>query len=626
MNPIIKKISVITACIAIFVFTVFAIIETTTFSRVLKETTDDKLIYETEQFANQMSMVFENAEGSVDALCAQVSHGFHLERQLEDPLYIRSYMAEYSPVIKDTLVDIEGSQGLYVTFSPEITDRDGIYEIWYSYDKEGHIRETDAMNNGIYYESFEDEDFPTMKYWFSAADKPGEGVWTEPYMDSDIGQEVMAYSRAVYIDDTLVGVVGTDIYTTYTTDLISNMKVENDGMIFLLDQNNRQIVSSRNVSGTGILRDNGLWDEITGKMEERGSGDFDVGWNGKTMRVSFSQLSNDWKLAIINYEDNLYRTYDRILMIVILLSLLLVALLAVAVYLAARYFSSPVDRAIRMLKLMDLGGQLEEGETEDVKDDGDVEALVKKAMERQRMNDIMLAHKSRQAAAGEMMGNVVHQWKQPLNNINIIMGMLKDDIENGEVTKESALSAVSKVERLTTGMSETLSDFSDYLKPDKEIVSFPVRDVVMAVMELLKDKTKARNIKVTVEGGEGMMSRGYKNSLYHVILNIVDNAIDAIEEKGAVNGVIRVDIRRSSEKKGKIAIEIFNDGAQISERSKERLFSPYYTTKKAGDGTGLGLAISKHFIEESMDGEITLENFGDGVRCVMTVREEGGEG
>lgn len=78
MNPIIKKISVITACIAIFVFTVFAIIETTTFSRVLKETTDDKLIYETEQFANQMSMVFENAEGSVDALCAQVSHGFHL--------------------------------------------------------------------------------------------------------------------------------------------------------------------------------------------------------------------------------------------------------------------------------------------------------------------------------------------------------------------------------------------------------------------------------------------------------------------------------------------------------------------------------------------------------------------
>ena len=88
MNPIIKKISVITACIAIFVFTVFAIIETTTFSRVLKETTDDKLIYETEQFANQMSMVFENAEGSVDALCAQVSHGFHLERQLEDPLYI----------------------------------------------------------------------------------------------------------------------------------------------------------------------------------------------------------------------------------------------------------------------------------------------------------------------------------------------------------------------------------------------------------------------------------------------------------------------------------------------------------------------------------------------------------
>ncbi len=626
MNPIVKKISVITACIAIFVFAASATVETVTFSRALKETTDDKLIYETKQFANQISMVFENAEGAVDALCAQVAHDFHLERQMSDPSYIRSYIAEHSPVVRDALVDIEGSQGLYMTFSPDITDRDGAYEIWYSYDKEGHIRETDATSNGIYYESFEDENFPTMKYYFSAVNSPGEGVWTEPYTDWDIGQEVMAYSRAVYVDDMPVCVIGTDIYTTYTTDLISDMKVENDGMVFLLDQNNAQVVSSHNVKGTGILQADRLWEEITEKMEGRDSGDLDADWNGETMRISFSQLSNDWKLAIVNYEDKLYEAYDSILTIVILLSSLLVALLVVAVYLAVRYFSSPVDRAVKMLKMMDLGGQLEEGETEEVRGEGDVEALVKKVMERQRMNDIMLAHKSRQAAAGEMMGNVVHQWKQPLNNINIIMGMLKDDIENGDATKESALAAVKRVERLTTGMSETLGDFSEYLKPDRKTVSFSVRNVVMAVMELMKDKTKARNIKVSVEGGEGLMSRGYRNSLYHVILNVVDNAIDAIDEKGGDGGTIRVQIRRSSTEKGKIAIEIFNDGVQLSEQSRAKLFRPYYTTKGTGDGTGLGLAISKHLIEESMDGQLTLENCDGGVRCIMTVREEGGEG
>lgn len=623
MNPIVKKISVITACIAIFIFAAFATIETITFSGAIRKTTDDKLIYETEQFANQISMVFENAEGAVDALCAQVSHDFDLKRQLADPSYIRSYMAEYAPVIRDALVDIEGSQGLYITFSPEITDRDGVYEIWYSYDREGRIRETDAMSNGIYYESFEDEDFPTMQYYFSAADNPAEGVWTEPYMDSDIDQEVMAYSRAVYVEGTLAGVIGTDIYTAYTTDLISDMKVENDGMVFLLDQNNRQVVSSHNVRGTGINKDEVLWQEITEKMEERSSGDFDVSWNGETMRVSFSQLSNDWKLAIVNYEARLYSTYDNILAIVILLSSLLFILLAAAVYLTARYFSSPVERAVKMLKLMDLGGQLDDEETAGIKDDGDVETIVKKALKRQRMNDIMLAHRSRQAAVGEMMGNVVHQWKQPLNKINIIMGDLKDDIEEGLLTEENARNAVKKVEQLTTGMSETLSDFSEYLKPDSKLVSFSVRDVVVAVMELMKDKIRAQNIKVSIEGGEGLKSKGYRNALYHVILNVVDNAVDAIEEKGG-GGVIRVNIGPSQEAEGSIAIEIFNDGKQLSGNWGE-LFSPYYTTKEGHGGTGLGLAISKHLIEESMDGDISLENFEDGVRCVMTVKEEGGK-
>ena len=399
MNRIIKTISIITAAIALFIFAMFATIETVAFMRVLKETTDDKLLYETRLFANQMSMVFENAEGSVDALCAETAHSFDMERQMIDPSYVREYMREYAPVIRDALVDIEDSQGLYITFAPEITDRDGAYEIWYSYDSDGVIRETDAMSNGIYYESFEDEDYPTMQYYFDAVKSPGEGVWTEPYLDSDIDQETMAYSRAVYADDKLIGVVGTDIYTAYTTDLISDMEVDNEGMVFLMDEDNHQIISSHSGREAGLSEDDRFWKSLTGKMESRSSGDIDVSWGGEDMSVSFSQLSNDWKLAIVNYEDDLYRTYENMLGIVVALSSLLVVMLAVGVYLAVRYFSSPVDRAIKMLSMMDLETQLDKGELTEIRDERDIEEVVRKAMKQQQMKDIMLANRSRQASA-----------------------------------------------------------------------------------------------------------------------------------------------------------------------------------------------------------------------------------
>ena len=275
-----------------------------------------------------------------------------------------------------------------------------------------------------------------------------------------------------------------------------------------------------------------------------------------------------------------------------------------------------------MLHMMDLDNQVEEREATGIKEESDIELIVRKAMKRQRMNDIMLANQARLASVGEMMANVTHQWKQPLNNINIVMGNLKDDIENGQISEEEALLAISKVERLTTGMSDTLTDFSDYLKPDMKLVAFNVNHVIEAVLDLFKDKIKTRNIQVNVKGEEGLMSYGYKNSLYHVILNIVDNAIDAIDERGSEGGIIDIAIRRETGKCGRISVEIFNNGVQLSESERENLFRPYYTTKGSSDGTGLGLAISKHFIEESMAGEISLENYKDGVRCVILINEK----
>ncbi|MEI3518004.1 MAG: hypothetical protein V8R14_00535 [Clostridia bacterium] len=216
-------------------------------------------------------------------------------------------------------------------------------------------------------------------------------------MDSDIGQEVIAYSRAVYSDGIQIGVAGTDIYTEHTVRLINDMNTEHDGMIFLLNENNDLIIASDNAKRTDILDSTPLWRSVTKNTNGRDDGVFDAKWHDDTMRVSFSRLSNDWKLAIISYEDALYETLNNVLGVIIALSFTMIVLLVFAISFAVQHLSSPVDKAVKMLKMLDLDDQLEHSHAADIKDDNDIEALVKKTVERQRMNDIILANQSRLA-------------------------------------------------------------------------------------------------------------------------------------------------------------------------------------------------------------------------------------
>ena len=615
MNTIVKRILIITIGIAVLVFTAFTAINMLTFSNVFKKSIDEKVFNETEKFSNQISMTFENAEGSIDTLASGVGQSFSMEGLELDVNYIDRYMKQFSPVMKNALTNIEDAQGLYLTFNPEITDKKKAYEIWYSYDENGEIIYTDASSDGIFQDAFNDENRLNMNYYFNALEAKGEGVWTEPYVDPDINEEVITYSIAVYSGESLVGVIGTDISTEHTTKLINDLGVENNGMVLLLDTNNLMI--SRSASNGSSFDNSDLIELISDDLDGSTEGIFSEAWKDDTLRISFSELSNGWKLAIINYESELYKPYYQSLILILTFAVISIMVLLSLMFLAGRRVTSPIDKAVSMLRLMDLDHQVEEKDKKKVKDDDDILLLVDKAVKRQRTSDMMMSNQAKLATVGEMMANVTHQWKQPLNNINIIMGNLKDDVLTGSLENEQVLHAVERVEKLTTGMSETLKDFSEYLKPDKELVAFDVRKITYAALELLKDKIKEKNIRVIIGQMESVYAYGYKNSFYHVMLNVINNAIDAIVDSNICVGEIKIDIYTCD---NKINIEVFDNGVQMSETTKMNLFKPYYTTKP--DGTGLGLAIAKQFIEESMNGKIALSNYSNGVKCTIIIDEK----
>ena len=617
---------IVIVIIAIFAFSIFAVVNISWITNVLKETTDEKMYNETEKFSNQISMIFENAEGAVDSLCADIKNTFDVYEQKQDKSYIERYIKKYDPVFRDSLVDIEDAIGLYMTFDPELANWKGAYEIWYSYDKTGRIKLTDALNNGVYLEAFEDVDAPNMQYYFDAVKNPNNGIWTTPSMDPDINEMTISYSRSAYHNNDLIGVVGTDISTDHTTDVINDLDIGDDGAVLLLNKDNEPIISGKGAEAMKLMNSDEFRDLCQPFMKNKQDGMFSITWNGEQMKTSFSTLSNDWILALVENEKTLYMPVNFTRTLIIVLCTILALLSIVAIYLLLRKVSDPMNKAVNLLKGTVLDEHMEAEDTANVTNEDDLEYLVQKAVEKQRISDIMLANQSKLASVGEMMSNVTHQWKQPLNSINIIMGNLKDDIKYGEFNEQKTKKAVEKVESLAQTMSSTINDFSNYLKPDSTLDEFVINDVIIAALGIVEEKMKMEKIQAEFRPEDTYVSFGHKNALFHVILNILTNAIEAIQESEAKDGKIQISIKRYEGDSGKIYININNNGPHMDPHITANMFKPYYSTKTDGSSSGLGLFISKTLIEESMNGVIDIKNVETGVLCSILIDgQSGGE-
>ncbi len=252
-------------------------------------------------------------------------------------------------------------------------------------------------------------------------------------------------------------------------------------------------------------------------------------------------------------------------------------------------------------------------------------------IEKRNQQEKLLIQQSKMAAMGEMIGVVAHQWRQPLNAINIIIQDMKDAHEYGDLDDKYISETVKDTMDQVAFMSQTIDDFRDFFKPSKEKIPFnlnsAVKDVLILIYTQLKKLDIAVEMKCTYEGaikqqptgdnGEicickpELIAIGYPNELKQVILNIVTNAKDAII-RTRKQGVIEV------EEMGLIVIEIANDndtaiirirdnGGGISKEIINKIFNPYFTTK-GNEGTGIGLYVSRVIIENNMGGRLGVEN------------------
>ncbi len=243
-----------------------------------------------------------------------------------------------------------------------------------------------------------------------------------------------------------------------------------------------------------------------------------------------------------------------------------------------------------------------------------LEQRVQEELAKNREKDHLLIQQSRLAAMGEMVHNIAHQWRQPLNALGLLISNLRDDFYYREVTAETLDRDVATARRLIERMSTTIDDFRDFFRPDREKIAFDVAEAVNDAIFIVGAALKHNRIDIATELPPGVMAVGFPNQYAQAVLNLLVNAKEAIVEKKIANGQIHIALEKTD---GEATLTVEDNGGGIPEAVLPKLFDPYFTTKE--QGSGIGLYMVKTIIERNMGGSISAANIQNGARFILSV-------
>jgi PAS domain S-box-containing protein len=240
-----------------------------------------------------------------------------------------------------------------------------------------------------------------------------------------------------------------------------------------------------------------------------------------------------------------------------------------------------------------------------------LEKRVEEEVATNRAKDLLLIQQNRQAALGEMLDHIAHQWKQPINSISLIVQDMERAWTFEELTGEYISDAVHQTMDILIHMSQTIGVFRDFYLPDKERAVFGVGDAVHAALTFIMPSLRFDAIGVECEADAGLTAVGYHKEYTQVLLNILGNARNALLENKAPDPVIRI---RAFAERGMAVVTITDNAGGIPEMLMEKIFDLYVTTRKALGGTGIGLYMSKNIIEINMGGALSVRNVPGGAQ------------
>ncbi len=222
-----------------------------------------------------------------------------------------------------------------------------------------------------------------------------------------------------------------------------------------------------------------------------------------------------------------------------------------------------------------------------------------------KKQESIIAEQGKLAAMGEMIGNIAHQWRQPLSTISTIATGMKIQKLHGVLDDEALLQNCDDINRQSQYLSRTISDFRNFIKGDRRQSDFLLKDALDDFLKLVKGSIASYHIDVQIDQNDSLHLFGSKTELIQCFLNIFNNAKDAFTSENPEEKVLRISIHKDQKM---IRIRFQDNAGGIPKSILPKIFEPYFTTKHQAQGTGLGLYMTHQLIVEGMQGSITAAN------------------
>jgi signal transduction histidine kinase len=244
----------------------------------------------------------------------------------------------------------------------------------------------------------------------------------------------------------------------------------------------------------------------------------------------------------------------------------------------------------------------------------ELEDRIREEVEKNREKDKIMYQHSRLASMGEMVGNIAHQWRQPLNAMTVLIQSFAIKNMTGKLTDEFIEKQVEEGLRLSKMMSETIDNFRNFFTPNRSRDYFDLRKTIEDTINIAQEK----DINVVLNCDKNIMVYGYQNEFSQVILNLLTNSIDSFNKQSSIyDKNILIEVKQKDQN---IKLSFIDNGGGIDDKIIDRIFEPYFTTKHKSTGTGIGLYMSKQIIEKQMRGTLLASNITmnfdhDSYRC-----------
>jgi len=243
---------------------------------------------------------------------------------------------------------------------------------------------------------------------------------------------------------------------------------------------------------------------------------------------------------------------------------------------------------------------------------------IQKEIIENRNKDIILHQQSKMASMGEMIGNIAHQWRQPLNLISTAASRIKLEEALGTLTKEKQEESISAILKSTDYLSKTIDDFREFFNPNKLLLDISTKTLFEKTFQLISARFKNKDIDIKTDIADFNMIT-YENELIQSLINILNNSIDALEEKDIENKVVFFSIEKITDCKlnkcklegcnnSCVKITIKDNAGGIKESNLSKIFDAYFTTKHQSQGTGIGLYMTYQIILKHLSGHIEVKN------------------